>query len=254
MAQSHRQLNHSQQEILLILYKFRFATRSLIVNYQELKSPTYTHYRLQNLLQQEYIGRHYDGSYRLQNKEANYFVLPKGVRFLKEKIEVNEPILNLMYKDRIASQRFINHSIEVFKVYCTLKQKHKDNLEFFTKSCLNTYDNFPKPLPDAYISLKGVTTTTHFMMDYFESSTPFFVIRQRIKQYLEYADSADWTETSKFPIVLFVCDTKELRHRVATQVIKEIEDYWAGNVVFAAATIDMLMTNQLIKGVKQPSD
>jgi hypothetical protein len=63
----HKQLNELQLELLTILYKFRFGTAQLISRYQE-QSIRNTNVRLKNLLEQELIGRNYDGSYRINRR------------------------------------------------------------------------------------------------------------------------------------------------------------------------------------------
>ncbi len=94
-----KHLNEQQNEILQILYKFRFATIELIVQYQELDSAKYTHTRLKILLEKKYIGRNYSGQDKIHGRPANYYLLTKGIWVLKEDPDINTKALNGIYKD-----------------------------------------------------------------------------------------------------------------------------------------------------------
>src|SRR5579864_8804342 len=108
MTKPRQPLNQQQAEILLILYKFRFATHALIVSYQELKSPSYTRYRLANLLEQGYIARKYSGKDKIAGKPAKYYLSNKGIKYLIHDTDLNPKVLNLIYKDKYASDGFID--------------------------------------------------------------------------------------------------------------------------------------------------
>src|ERR1035437_633179 len=78
-----KRLNGMQMDVLLCLYKFRFGTPELISSYQEVAAVRDTNKRLKILMEQEYIGRNYDSSYRIDRKQASYYLLPKGIKLLK---------------------------------------------------------------------------------------------------------------------------------------------------------------------------
>jgi len=235
---SRKALNKNQLQILYLLYKFRFGTTELFVKNQNNKiSRQYVNVRLAILCDQEYIGRKYDSSYRLAGKPATYHLLPKGIKLLKNRPDnFNPKVLKNLGNDRRAGDRFINHSLQVFDIYCSLKKLYGDELKFFTGSYLRLprYDYFPRPLPDAYISLKR-ETLEHYFLDYFESSTPFFVIKKRIKYYVSYAEDNLWPRSSKLPAILLVCDTDELRKRVELEIVRSLDRTWK-DITFATAT------------------
>src|SRR5487761_1142882 len=85
----HKALNKDQLNILYALYKFRFGTTDLLRTTQTKQiSRQYMNTRLRILCEQEYIGRRYDSSYKLQAKFAQYYLLPKGVEVLKQHPEI----------------------------------------------------------------------------------------------------------------------------------------------------------------------
>jgi len=145
---SRKQLNELQIEVLQILYKFRFATAELISQYQE-QTTRNSNVRLKNLLEQEYIGRNYDASYRIKQRKASYYLLPKGIRLLNANPELDKKGLHLSYNSRHVSPEFINHWLRIFRIYLKLDSLFGDDLEFFTGAELADQQQFPRPLPDA---------------------------------------------------------------------------------------------------------
>ena len=79
-----RKLNHGQLEVLLKLYRYRFGTRQLIASSLSKSNSTSIYSRLQILQVNGYIANRFDKSYKLSGKPAAYYLLPKGLRALKQ--------------------------------------------------------------------------------------------------------------------------------------------------------------------------
>lgn len=214
-----KKLNPDQIAILELLYRFRFGTSTLFnqtlkpTNRQSLNS------RLDILTEQAYIGKKYDKSYKLLGKPASYYLLPNGFAILRQQEGISSTVLKNMYKDKGASERFVDHCLTVFAVSNQLEALHGQRLEFFAKSELADYEHFPQPLPDGFISLKASdqprAQTKYYFLEVFEDSTPFFAIAKKVNQYSEYADSGEWDVTGKkFPAVLAVCESVTLQKRL----------------------------------------
>lgn len=207
-----RPLNAKQLHVLKLLYKFRFVTTDLLLKHTIAKTNAVIQGRLNVLLSQEYIGRHYDGSYRLQNKHATYYILPKGINILKAQ-GLEEAVLHSMYKDRSASQRFIDHSLRVFSVYCQLQRLHHNAFNIYSKSELSQQEEFPKPRPDLY--LNGQQS---YFLEYIDSSTPFFAVRQLVSRYIAHEENGEWE--GDYPTLLLICETGALETRLLKHLDK----------------------------------
>jgi hypothetical protein len=236
---THRKiLNKNQLQILYLLYKFRFGTTALFVKSHDTKiSRQYINVRLQILCDQDYIGRRYDGSYRLRGKPATYHLLSKGIKLLRQRLDVFNPkVLKNIGNDRRAKERFVTHCLGVFDIYCSLKELYNDELKFFTGSYLKQPKQayFPQPLPDAYVSFKQ-DKTKHYLLEFFESSTPFFVLKKRTAYYVSYTEDNLWSKKSKLPIILLVCENEELRKKVEEQILQALDRTWK-DVAFAMTT------------------
>src|SRR5476651_962904 len=156
---THYILNLKQLSLLRLLYRFRFATSHHLSITLDLKpsNPNQIHQRLQILLDQEYIGRNYDGQYKIHGKPAEYYLLPEGIKALKLHMrdKCDDKVLHNLYKDKDAKPAFAAHSLAVFTAYCRLKERYADDLRFFTKSQIHASKHFPKQRPDALIRLRS---------------------------------------------------------------------------------------------------
>ncbi|MBP9826891.1 replication-relaxation family protein [Candidatus Saccharibacteria bacterium] len=214
-------LNASQLSILHDLYKFRFATSDLLMKSQGLKTKRYLYVRLKILCDQQYIGRKYDSSYRLQNKYATYHLLKKGIDALKENPVFDKQVLANIARDKTRSDKFITHSLNIFMVYIDFKRLYGDRFRFFTDSYLRGYDYFPDPAPDAYLQFKE-DESQHYFIVFIEESILYFVRQNRIKKYIDYARSKKWLDEtdSEMPTVIIICEKESLRYSVEHQVKK----------------------------------
>src|SRR4051812_45770502 len=99
----NKRLNSKQLSILNTLYRFRFGTTELLANALNVKTKNKMNERLKVLLDQEYVGRHYETEYRLLRKHATYFLLPKGIKSLRTYDEkTDNSVLHNIHKDRTA--------------------------------------------------------------------------------------------------------------------------------------------------------
>jgi len=244
---SHRKsLNQEQLKVLYALYKFRFGTEELLALNQGNVSRRYTHERVRILCEQEYIGRRYDSSYRLFGNPATYYLLPKGIDILKQnKADFKPQVLRNIRRDIDVSKGYMWHCINVFRVYARFKDLHGDSLKFFTKSYLTTYDYFPKPLPDAYLSYRDDAkeeSIRHYMLEYFDWSASLSAMKRKINIYINHADSGDWTPQSPYPAILLICTTAELEAKLRKWASVALENSWEDSARIYTTTKDIFFS------------
>jgi hypothetical protein len=226
IAKHRRKLNAEQLEVLELLHKFRFGTNDLFAQYFGKKDRSFVFKRLAILLEQGLIGKRFESNYRLQGKPAAYYLTPNGARQLQE---VRETQINIksIYKDKTVSEDFVAHCLQVLSIFNQLRCTYCDAINFYTKVDLNVeaYDYFPKPLPDAFLSLKEQGQAQRYFLDIFDVSTPLFVLKKRIKQYLDYYESGAWDDTgSEFPVILLVCQSDKQEKQLQKVISKVLDD------------------------------
>lgn len=225
-----------QLAVLKLLYRFRFGTTDLLARASELKDGRYIHTRLEALVAQEYIGKDYDSSYKLDGKPATYYLLPKSFAALKKQHkvtgkELSEKTLRNAYKDKEASHEFIARKLAVFTIYDKLRATHGANLKLWTKDQLNfdKYDYIPQPKPDAYLTItpEGLRPRARdFFLNYLDDDTPFFVHVRRLQKYIEYVQAEEWEDatSSKLRGVLLVCESTSLLKRIRKKLAQAVDE------------------------------
>jgi hypothetical protein len=224
---NHRSLNSKQLDILDLLYRFRFATNHLLAVTLNVKYAHKMNERLRVLIDQDYIGRNYGPDYHLRGQSASYYLLPKGINALKatgnEKYAIQ--VLHNTYKDKNAKDRFISRCLTVFEIFTRLNDKHNNKLQFFTKSELYHYEDFPDPRPDAYFRLNEGNNETQYFLEVLDTTQPDFALKKRIKQFIEYAEGGDWEDATGTPLptVVLVCESKTLTRRLQKYTQLQVE-------------------------------
>ena len=222
-------LNKEQIEVLHLLYRFRFGSADLIARSFGKNSGVFVYKRLKILQEQDFIGKRFDSSYRIKGKPAVYYLTPDGLRKLNERrASDNKEAVNAqgIYRAKLASESFVQSCLDVFGIYLDLKSQYGESLHFFTKSQLVKYDYFSEFVPGVYMRIVSNGIEKDYFLEYLQSGKPFFTVIQRLKQYIEYADSGEWeAETdSKFPTILLVCDKPSLQNRLLKKAAPTLDD------------------------------
>lgn len=222
-----RPLNATQLAILHELYRFRIGTTHLLSTALQTTNKNLLNRKLTVLLEQNYIARIYDPSYRLSHKHASFFLTAKGVKELKNTPESNYSprVLANIKRLKHPSDKFVEHALGVFEACNLIKARIGDNARLFTKSELADFEYFPEQRPDTFIRLKTVHGEQQFILEYLETNTPFRVILGKLKSYIKYSDEGEWEVTnSPLPPVLLVCDSAVLEKRVQKYGMTAIEE------------------------------
>ena len=237
---THRSLNTHQQQLLQLLYLFRFATARQIAEQQGAKHVRVILDRLKILVDQGYIGMNYDSTYKLQGKPASYYLLHPSFKYLKTQAFVSPTVIKSIYYDRKADDQQIAHYLHVFSAYNSLKKKYGQDYNIFAKSELRDWKHFPKEKPDLYLRRKDKATDgiNDYYVDTFETRTSYGRIRHKIKAYINYAERGGWQKNKKraLPTVLLVCEDSNVNRKVNTIVNRERETtFISTNFVFMDA-------------------
>jgi hypothetical protein len=235
-----RPLNSHQLAILNTLYKFRFVTANLLADNQRANHVRVISNRLKILVEQEYIGMNYDSSYKIKGQPATYYLLPKGVRYLRQQSYVQESALRSIYHDKRATPSQIAHRLNVFRVFIDLKNTYPGRFKFFSKTELMNKDYAPKTKPDA--QLVDSQTNQYYFMDYLEDTASFWTLRKTIKRYIAYTELGVWQKhkpNQPHPIILFVCESGNLKKKVESIATKELDSSYVELNILVATLKDI---------------
>jgi hypothetical protein len=205
--------------VLTLLYRYRFTTSELLAKFENQKHLQVTRSRLATLEKQGYIGKRYDSSYKLAGKFASYYLLPKGLRYLKSIDAADPQVVKMIYNDSKASDKFVDFCLSVSRTAQALSSFYDGEAKVFTRTELLDYDYFPQPQPDLYLSIKRMTLR-HYFVDIYDDLTPAFVMVRKIKKYAEHHESGEWESTdSAYPEVIIACVSDKAEQRLRKKLL-----------------------------------
>ena len=133
-----------------------------------------------------------------------------------------------MYKNKTASDAFIEHNLNVLDIYLALREKHPDAFTIFSKTELYSYDHFPQPRPDLYLNRNEEIAgfADDYFLEAFTEQMPFFAIKKRLAVLFEHYEAGDWEaeEDNAHPTLLFVCRDSKLEAKVRTHAAHMLEE------------------------------
>lgn len=217
MADKRSVLKQGQIDILELLYKYRFGSRQLLADSLGIKAGSSLHERLQVLIKHGFIAMRLEKRLKLHGTPAAYYLTPKGLRTLAALPDhdyITDSVIKGSYKDSTVTQSFITQTLRVYGQLNNLQATHED-LRVFTRRNMSRYSYFPKPLPDAFLSLKQEPTPKRFFLDVIPDSLLSKQLYQRLASYIEFFESDGWDAVStELPILLFSCESATTERRV----------------------------------------
>lgn len=211
-----RKTPQAQEELLKLLYKFRFTTASLLAIHKQKDITTITQ-SLKTLLDRKFIGRNYSQSYKLAGRGAEYYLTNAGIRYLRDTYKLNESVLHSMYRNKTIGQPFIQKCLLIYRLYIQLQKQYPD-FTILTRSELADSEDFPSPFPDLYF----YNDQNDYMLDIFTDNL-FYLVKKRIDQLIAHFESGDWPEKDH-PTLLLVLPDSRLETKAQTYIEKVKDD------------------------------
>lgn len=196
-----RKLSAKQLQTLKIVFKFRFVTSSLLAQYRGVNKNSLNR-MLQNLVEQQYLAKQYDNSYRIDRKGARYCLAPSGITYLLKNTDLPKKTLHAMYNAK--TETFIQHCLITAQVANHIKQTCPDEFYIYSSTEIAGDADFPLPRPDLYLRRQNPSETkpNEFFIELHHDSQPF-LIRKRFNKLLEHYDDEGWPD-GDYPTLLFV--------------------------------------------------
>ena len=108
-------------------------------------------------------------------------------------------------------------------------------------------DDFPKPPPDAYVTLQGDSGAAgHYFLDILDDDAHLMAdASKKIKRFIGFRRSGSWATTnSPFPAIIFVCSSEEACKRVQKRCEAALHKAWVFDMQCTATTVDTIELNQ----------
>ncbi len=223
-----------QQEILKLLYKYRFLNRTHIQALLEHKDKRRIISWLKDLRDKQYVDWHYDATdFIAKSKPAIYYLALNGIRYLREVGTYPDEELRKRYKEPGRTQVFIDRCLLVTDCCIALRAKSSGELKYsFVLSAdyadpESSHRFLDELKPHFFFSKQQGDETTNYFIESFEQTLPRYQLRKRLKDYADYLASEWNDDNGPVPIALFICATMADLIYVKRRVKKLIEDDWS---------------------------
>ncbi len=223
-------LNPKLEEILLLIYRFRFLTTSQIQILLNHKYHSRINLWLNQLTTKKYLKRYYD--LKFAGEPALYSLGTAGRKYFKTHQEIKgikASLLDRVWTEYRNSLQFKRHCLLLADIYISLlglTSKAKAKLGFYSKVDLFGMKFMVLPEPSGYFSLEDQNgVTKRYFLDIFDYFVPKDLFR-RIKKYLYYFEKRYWQDhTDKpFPEIILVCPNKAARTYLEKTIKGNLED------------------------------
>lgn len=211
-----------QEEILKLLYRYRFVSRIQIQTLMHHKDRRRIGAWLKDLREKEYIEWIYSTDFAEKTKPAVYYLGINGVRFLKILDEYPVEEVRKRYREYTRQKDFIARSLLIVDSVINLEERSRnvDELEysFVVRADYTDSDSDHRYLhelvPDLYYErherLMDDSTTMSYLVIIFDATLPRYMVKKRLKEYVAYLYEGEWsddTDSQEF-IIHIVCPTK----------------------------------------------
>lgn len=225
-------ITRKQQEILTLLYRFRFLDRTHIQALLEHKDKRRILSWLKDLREKQYVDWHYNADdFAAKTRPAIYYLSLNGIRHLRSLNKYPSQELRKRYKEPIRTRSFIDRCLSIADCCVTLKAKSGEEISYSYSLEADTSSSTYKLKPHLSLVKQHGGTVANYLLEIIEATLPRYQLRKRLKDYVNYLVDEDWKEgLDAAPILLFVCpntaDLIYVKRRIRTLLEDEdIEDY-----------------------------
>jgi len=250
-------ITKKQQEILNLLYRYRFLNRIQIQAFMGHKDYKTINLWLKDLREKEYITWIYSTHFAEKTKPAIYYLGLNGIRHLKKLTTADEdselqptyPLeeLRKRYRESTRSQNYIDRCVLLADCCITLQQHSTKTVGYYYQTeadylSESSYYHFILDSELIQPSLcfckdkydkdgKEEATLESYLLEVFDPTLPRYRMKKRLGDYVKYLDDEDceWkeqTDTEKLPILLFVCPRTTDLIYAKRRTRKLIADAW----------------------------
>ena len=211
-----------QQEIIKLLYKYRFLERKHIQQYLGHIDKRRSSRWLKDLKEKRFVDWIYDTDNPSERSTpAIYFLDINGVRLLRSLGVYPEDELRKRYKDGARQQSFIDKCLLLAECALHLEARNKQSdgelrYEYALESDYSDPDSDFSFLEESeymhpdLVFTKSMETNDEdidqtYFVELFDITTPRYMIKKNIKGYVEYLASDEWERTrgdEELPIIL----------------------------------------------------
>ena len=216
-------LKSNLEEIIILIYRFRYLNRPQIQKLLNHKSRSSTLDPLNYLSEQKYLKQYYNPKFP---DEPSYYSLGTVgrkylIKFQNELSDINISVLDRVWREGTYTPAFKNHMMFLGFVYISLIElvKNTDNgqgkLRFFTQTDLKGVEHLINPEPEAYFSIEDKNKNVKsYFLEMIDEHAKWENTQKTIRKYFKYFKKNTWQENMKieFPEIIIICPDYQSRN------------------------------------------
>lgn len=222
-----------QKEILLLLYRFRFLSRTQIQTLLKHKDSRRINEWLKDLTNKNYTGRIYEKKLGI-NDPAIYFISRNGIKFLKSLEECEGELIRKLYQETRRSKIFVNQCILIADINMNLRKQNAQGFEFYTQSDFPSKGKIRELLPSFAYVKEIDKTLMQYPCEIFKTGMPRFAIRARIAKYLEFFKPDEQSNV----YIIFICPNEIIQKFVKRFTERLIDEDDREDIKFEVITYE----------------
>lgn len=209
MTNTSPHITFKQQEILELIYRYRFLNRKHIQALLNHKDKRRVISWLKDLREKKYVNWKYNATHFItKGQPAIYYLSLNGIRYIRSLSTSQIDELRKRYKDSSRTQMFIDRNLLIADCCVAIIAESNDKIQYsfslptdYAKS--NDPHNHLKELkPHLFLSMRQSNNATQYLLENFEQSLPQYQLRERLKKYVSYLND---NSGSSLLVALFIC-------------------------------------------------
>jgi hypothetical protein len=253
-----------QQEILKLLYRYRFLERKQIQKYLDHTNKSPSIRLLKDLREKQFIHWIYNPSDPgARIKPAVFFLSTHGIQLLRACDIFPEDELRKRHKDGTRQQDFIDRCLLLADCCLHLEARNKedgDKLHYnysLEADYINPYSNFyyldenelihPNIAFTKQLESDNESISQTYFVQVFDISTPPYIIKKKLRSFVEYlqdGEREDLHGDDNLPIILITCPNIAKLIYAKRYVKKQLDDIYYHDIpeeiIIRFTTIDKL--------------
>ena len=208
-----------QEEILTLIYKYKFLNRIQIQSFLKHKDHRRINSWLKDLTEKKYIKRIWSNGYFERIRPSIYYLAPNSLNYLSKQYFITPKYFSKITAEAEsgASEHFISDALLLGEISLSFLDKNKEAADVLivTKTELaEPYSEYSflaeaKIKPDLIFTKRASnkSMTKYYFLEVIEKHSSPILIRNKIKKYFDLHHSNAWEDNvgGKFPTLLFVC-------------------------------------------------
>jgi hypothetical protein len=220
---TNQTITTKQQEILTLIYKFKFLNRIQIQSFLKHKDHRRINSWLKDLTENEYLKRIWSNGYVERTRPSIYYLAPNSLPYLSKKYLITPKYFpKITTEAGSGSSGHITDALLLADLSLAFLNKNMEaeNSSVITKTELaEPYSDYcflteAKIKPELLFAKRASnkSVTMYYLLEVIERYSSFALVRNKIKRYFDLYYSNGWEDNieDEFPTLLFVCHSMYL--------------------------------------------